>query len=176
MTTTAAAGFTVGSQSSRPYSLAWNSTTNLLNSSPGTYSGPGTIYKGAGTYIARLSVPSFITSLDDGSEFESLKVTFKAKSSSLNRTYYAKLTDGTLFDGTVTTSYQTFTLDGDASYWGLSSMTDHQIFDGLKDGSIKFNIYITGSVGETLYLKEVEATLTYKEADTARAAIITTIP
>lgn len=155
-TTSSAEKFTIVSSSG-----SWTDISNLLYGASGEASGDGFLY---------LSVPNFITSLDDGSEFVSLKVEWEEKTAAPYR--QAFLTGGTQFTEYLTpAAYASASLDGDAAYWGISG-TPHEIFDGLKSGALKFTVRTFGTSG-ALYVKEVKATLTYKAADTSRASILT---
>lgn len=174
MTTTSSADqFDTASYSGR----AWTNYANLENDGGEAYATISIPIPNTGTIL--LATPGFMTSLDDGSEFVSLKVTFEDKmASSYGATGKCRLTGGTwLTAGSIGTSYTSRTQDGDESYWGISG-TPQEIFSGLKDGSIKFEFKAEGGLYATgnIYLKDVEATLTYKLADTKRASILVTMP
>lgn len=153
----------------------WSNYADLEYGDTGEATAPLTVYI-PNTKTLLFSVPNFITSIDYGSEFVSLKVTFQDKqdiTASNTATCYGRLTGGSwISTGDPGATYTNNTLDGDSTYWGLSG-TPQSIFTGLKNGSIKFEFKGEQGYG-TLYIKEVIATLTYKLADTKRAALIIT--
>ena len=175
MTVSAAEKFTTASYSGQ---APWSNYNNLI------YGGSGAATSTISPFLPDTgnlfcAIPNFITSIPAGSEFESLKVTFSDK---MDSTYagegYCWLTGGTeLSTGTIGTSYTARSKDGDSSFWGLAG-TPQAIFSGLKSGSIKFGFRADGGVFSSgdIYIKDVIATLTYKLADTKRAAIIIALP
>ena len=174
MTVSAAEKFTVISSSGQ---ASWGSLSNLEYGSSGAATSTTTGYlPNTGNLLC--AIPNFMTALNVGSEFESVKVTFSDRmDSSYPGQGYCWLTGGTeISTGSVASSYTARTQDGDAAYWGIAG-TPQAIFSGLKDGSIKFGFRSTGGLfAGTIYVKEVEATLTYKLADTKRASILVTLP
>lgn len=171
MTVSAQEKFTQSAQSGSGQS--WVGVSNLEYGNSGEAS---CTYSIAGFYpkTIRLTIPNFITSMPNGSEFVSLKITFQKKSTSTLWSWTAKLTGGTQFSGSMPTSYSTTTLDGDASYWGLSG-TSAEIFSDLKDGTIGLELDTSNTnISATHYYQSVTAQLTYIEPDTKRAALLTT--
>ena len=175
MTVSAAEKFTVISSSGQ---APWSSLSNLEygNSGAATSTLSPFLINTGNLFCA---IPNFITAIPTGSEFESLKVTFSDKmDSSYSAEGYCWLTGGTvLSSGTIGTSYAARSKDGDASFWGLAG-TPQSIFSGLKSGSIKFSFQALGGIYSAgdVYVKDVVATLTYKLADTKRAAILIALP
>ena len=170
MTTTAADKFTESSQFGS--GASWSGVSNLEDGNSGeasvTYSLVGAYPRTIGLYE-----PGFMSSLPNGCEFESLRVTFQKKAStSFGWSWVARLTGGDTKSGSYTTSYATVALEGDKDYWGLSG-TPQAIFAGLKDGSIGLELDAGGSTSATLYYRSVYATLTYTLPDTKRASILT---
>ena len=165
-TTTSAEKFTdVGTVGS------WTGASNLLDGSSGE--AYGDVPSGGGTVRVNLSEPDFIAAIPDGSQFISLKVDWEAKLAlaTASKTQKARLTGGTEFSSTLSSSYQSFSLDGNAAYWGLSGSAG-EIFADLKDGSISFSASYTGITGDDFYVREVYATLTYSTPDTKRASLL----
>lgn len=149
----------------------WSGTSNLL--AGGSGEAIGDLPFGGGTVRIILGIPNGIAAIPDGSEFISLKVDWEAKLALATSatTQKAYLTGGNEFNSTLTASYQNFSLDGDAAYWGLSG-TNSEIFAGLKDGSIDFYGSYQGITGDDYYVREVYATLTYVTPDTKRASLL----
>jgi hypothetical protein len=160
---------------------SWSTLSNLEYGNSGDVSGTMTY-----TYLdyewktVECSIPNFITDLDVGTQFVSLKMTWNEECDGTPRPdSKAWLTGGSVINsGTIpSTGPRVTTLDGDASYWGLSG-TPQDIFEGLKDGSIAFNYEPdTGVAGSTtVTISDIKFTLTYLLADTKRAALIACLP
>lgn len=121
------------------------------------------------------SVPASIGSIEYGCVFQSMTVSMGAyyDGSGPDGKMYCKLTGGDLYTVPITNSYTGYSLSGDADYWGLSD-SPAEIFRKIKDGTIKFEIYMNGAT--TGYFAIPTVTLTYALPDTKRASIICTLP
>lgn len=171
MTTTAADQFTVAANAGSGNS--WTDKANLLDGASGEAYAEYDILGGTTTKELQLSIPAYISAIDDGSQFVSLKVTLQAKrvgTSSLSGYLASSSQTGSSKSISLGTSYSTTTLDGDKSYWGITG-TVYSIFDQLKSGAMYF--CVDGTTADTVYVKDVFATLTYTLPDTKRASLMT---
>ena len=124
------------------------------------------------------TIPALIETVPDGSAFVEAYVstTHKKDFGITLATPRVSFGDGDEIAGTALgTSYSSESLGGDKDYWGMSG-TNYEIMAGIKDGSIPFRYRVTtSSNGYTVYVKDIEITLTYVEADTSRASILITM-
>jgi len=160
---------------------SWSPLSNLEYGSSGDVSATQkAVYLSWKWQTVACAIPNFIQSVDVGSQFVSLKITLNEECDGTPRpSSKGWLTGGSVIDsGTIpSTGPRVTTLDGDASYWGLSG-TPQEIFTGLKDGSIAFNYNPTSpySGTTTVTISDIKFTLTYLLADTKRASLIACLP
>lgn len=170
MTVSAAEKFTTVTEDG--FALGWSGESNLEYGNSGSaVSNTSTLWQDD-TKALVFSVPNFITALDEGTEFVSLKVAVGMVPTG-SWSYAAQLTTGTSKAGSVSGGITN--LDGDETYWGLSG-SPQDIFSALKSGALKFRITFFGSgEGNYMTVTNVTAQLTYRLADTKRAALILSV-
>lgn len=152
---------------------SWSSLSNLASSSGEAFA-TFTAYK-RDTDTINCTDATAINAISEGSQFVSCTVSYQYKKALGSGTLRAraKLTGGTLYttSSVVDTMWHTVNLSGDSAYWGLTG-TPQQILTGLQDGSIKFELYLTGTGSFPVRVEDITITLTYAEADTKKGAIL----
>jgi hypothetical protein len=179
VTTTASEGFTIATQGGE-VAVSWSDVDQLPHGVAGGAEAyvrdSGQWFVGTVTKIIYLTVPNYITALDNGAEFQSLTVTVNIDGDPFPKTLYVRLTGGDWKSATYTSAATNYDFTGDESYWGVAG-TPQQIFSDLKDGSIGVELYCPYNTLETtINLNSVQSALTYRPTDTKRAALQVTIP
>lgn len=128
-----------------------------------------------------MSSPNALSGVASGSQFQSMKITFRDKLERSGGANDVKLkgyingvaVTGTTFNFVPSTGYVLRTFSGDASYWGIGAYSAKDILSALQSGQLRF-IYDTNpnvTNNYTAYIKDVVCEVTYALVDTKRAAI-----